>query len=114
METPALSVGAKAPGETHDTIEHGEDLFKSSFNISKFEERESLLKHHKSELDFRGSVLGFESSDSHSESKHEEEPIYPYGEHYTPLTSAIIRDKKKKLGIINLYWPLLNAKYLDR
>lgn len=64
-------------------------------NLSKFQKSEAGLS----------SPLGFESGDEYKESGAESEIVYPYGENYTPISTEIISDKKKKLGLIKLFWP---------
>lgn len=76
--------------ETYD-LKFDEDVD----NISTFQKSEAGLS----------SPLGFESGDEYKESRGESEVIYPYGENYTPISTELISDKKKKLGLIKLYWP---------
>lgn len=58
----------------------------------------------------------FQSSDElYNGIKTETRSIHPYGELYTPLTSEIINNTKKKQGAIHLFWPSgLDVKLTSR
>lgn len=90
----------------------------SSISRLKSNDRDLILRQQKSDFDIgpHSSRLGFEfesSDDNNSENKQEEEPTHPYGEHYTPIISSIVNENKKKLGIINLFWPFSSTGHLN-
>lgn len=91
----------------------------SSLSNLKLDDRDLILRQQKSDFEIgpHSSRLGFEfesSNDNNSENKQDEEPLHPYGENYTPLISSIINENKKKLGIINLFWPFSSTSHLNR
>lgn len=123
MDTSTASsiiIGTQTTDEVQEKdntlIELVQEPIKSSHSLLKFNDRDPILRLQKSDFDIgMHSRLGFESSDEYNGSENkDEEPVHPYGEHYTPLTSSLINENKKKLGIVNLFWPFSAKSQLNR